>query len=347
MSAFLYEMNTGSVLYEKNADERRLIASLTKIMTALVVLERTDPEEKVCVRPEWTDVEGSRMGLVPGETLTVRDLLYGLLLDSGNDAALALAGYCAGSAGAFAGLMNEKAAELGLSSTRFENPHGLDGPEQYSTARDLAALAAAAMSNADFAAIVGMRSASVGGRRLVNHNKLLDMFEGCVGVKTGYTDAAGRTLVSCVEREGMRLVCVTLCDGNDWNDHMALCGWALDSFEAVSPLEAVALPTMPVISGEETAVALFPERTCRVLCPKGSEVSVSLERESFIYAPVHRGEAAGKARVFVNGEEADCVPLVCAADVALDRAIPLTAWEKIKWAWYLVNRNTPYFYPMM
>ncbi len=340
-------MNTGSVLYEKNADERRLIASLTKIMTALVVLERTDPEEKVCVRPEWTDVEGSRMGLVLGETLTVRDLLYGLLLESGNDAALALAGHCAGSAGAFAGLMNGNAAELGLSSTRFENPHGLDGAEQYSSARDLAALTAAAMSNETFAAIVGTRSAVVGGRTLLNHNKLLDMYEGCVGVKTGYTDAAGRTLVSCVEREGMRLICVTLCEGNDWNDHMALCVWALDSFELAEPLRALAVPAMPVISGEQTSVALVPERSCRVLCPRGSEVSVSLERGSFIYAPVKRGETAGKARVFVNGEEADCVPLVCACEVALDRDVPLTAWEKIKWAWYLANRNTPYSYPIM
>ncbi|MBR5708910.1 MAG: D-alanyl-D-alanine carboxypeptidase, partial [Oscillospiraceae bacterium] len=139
-SAFLYEANTGTVLYEKNADEKRLIASLTKIMTALVVLERTDPDEEVRVRAEWTDVEGSKMGLVPGETLTVRDLLYGLLLASGNDAALALACHTAGSIEAFAALMNEKAAELGLRSTSFENPHGLDGPAQYSTARDMAAL---------------------------------------------------------------------------------------------------------------------------------------------------------------------------------------------------------------
>ncbi|MBO6010873.1 MAG: D-alanyl-D-alanine carboxypeptidase [Oscillospiraceae bacterium] len=335
------------MLYEKNADEKRLIASLTKIMTALVVLERTDPEETVCVRPEWTDVEGSKMGLVPGETLTVGDLLKGVLLSSGNDAALALAEHCAGSAGAFAEMMNEQAAELGLDSTRFENPHGLDGPEQYSTARDLAALAAAAMSNADFAAIVGMRSASAAGRTLVNHNKLLDMLEGCVGVKTGYTDAAGRTLVSCVEREGMRLICVTLCDGNDWNDHIALCGWALDSFEAVSPLEALAISPMPVISGEAADVALVPERPCRLLCPKGAELEVRIEKEKFIYAPVLRGEPAGKARVYVGEVEADCVPLVCASGVALDRAIPLTAWEKIKWAWYLVHRHTPYIYPMM
>ena len=340
-------MNTGSVLYEKNADEKRLIASLTKIMTALVVLERTDPEETVCVRPEWTDVEGSKMGLIPGQTLTVRDLLYGLLLASGNDAALALAEHCAGSVAAFAAMMNDKADELGLYSTRFENPHGLDGTEQYSTARDLAALSAAAMSNADFAAIAGTRSAAVGGRMLVNHNKLLDMCPGCTGVKTGYTDAAGRTLVSCVEREGMRLICVTLCDGNDWNDHMALCGWALESFEASDPLGSLAMPVMPVISGEAGTVALVPERPCGVLCLRDSEISVRFEKESFIYAPVRRGEAAGKARIFVNGVEADCVPLICSADVALDSAIPLTAWEKIKWAWYLVNRNTPYVYPMM
>ena len=109
----------------------------------------------------------------------------------------------------------------------------------------------------------------------------------------------------------------------------------------------LALSPMPVISGEAADVALVPERPCRLLCPKGAELEVRIEKEKFIYAPVLRGEPAGKARVYVGEVEADCVPLVCASGVALDRAIPLTAWEKIKWAWYLVNRHTPYIYPMM
>ena len=335
------------MLYEKNADEKRLIASLTKIMTALVVLERTNPDEPVAVRAEWTDVEGSKMGLVPGETLTVRDLLYGLLLASGNDAALALACYTAGSVEAFAELMNEKAAELGLRSTSFENPHGLDGPAQYSTARDVAALAAAAMSNAEFAAIAGTRAAQVAGRTLVNHNKLLDTLDGAVGVKTGYTDAAGRTLVSCVEREGMRLICVTLRDADDWNDHAALCEWALGTYAVSDPLAGASYPE-PIISGEAAGVALVPARKSPVLAPKGAEIEVRVEKEKFIYAPVTRGEPAGKARVFVDGVETDCVELVCASDVALDRAVPLTAWEKIKWAWYFANKHAaPYVFPLM
>ncbi len=342
-------MNTGSVLYEKNADEKRLIASLTKIMTALVALENADPDREVTVDPAWTDVEGSKMGLVPGETMTVRDLLYGLLLPSGNDAALALADICAGNTEAFAALMNEKAAALGMTSTSFENPHGLDGDAQYSTARDMAALTAAAMKIPEFAAIVSAPTADVCGRTLSNHNKLLGSFEGTVGVKTGYTDAAGRTLVSCVEREGMKLVCVTLCDPDDWNDHKALCTWAFDTYDVSDVLASAELPELPVISGTEDCVRLCPARPSLMLTESGSEVTVLFDTESFIYAPASAGETIGCARIFVNGEQTDEVTLLCAGDVPLDSTIPLTAWEKLKWAWYLMNKNTGYagFYSIM
>lgn len=342
-------MNTGSVLCEKNADEKRLIASLTKVMTALVALENADPDEVITIEPAWANVEGSKMGIVPGETMTVRDLLYGLLLSSGNDAALALADICAGSTESFAALMNEKAAELGMTSTCFENPHGLDGENQYSTARDMAALTAAAMKDPDFAAIVSTRSANVCGRALTNHNKLLNMYAGTLGVKTGYTDAAGRTLISCVEREGMKLICVTLCDPDDWNDHMALCSWAFDAYD-VSDALAVSEPLkVPVISGIADSVALRAARPSYILSEAGSNIRVEYDTERFIYAPAAEGGKAGMARVYVNGEQTDEVALVYAENVPLDRTIPLTAWEKIKWAWYLMNKNTGYagFYSIM
>lgn len=161
------------------------------------------------------------MYLKPGETVTVEELLYGLMLCSGNDAALALAD-CCGGLEEFVQAMNDKAAELGMQDTSFANPNGLDDEDHYSTARDMAVLAAYAAQNPTFRRICSTRTATVGSRTMTNHNKLLSQVEGCIGMKTGYTKAAGRTLVSCAQRDGCRLVAVTLCDGNDWADHKSL-----------------------------------------------------------------------------------------------------------------------------
>ena len=219
-AAVLMDADMGQVLYEKNGDRQMLIASTTKIMTALVVLEHAAPDDVITVTPDHM-VEGSSMYLKAGETVRVEELLYGLLLCSGNDAALALT-ECAGGLTPFVALMNEKAAALGMARTSFANPNGLDADGHYSTARDMAVLAAAAMENPTFRRICSSRSVTIGQRTMENHNRLLRQMEGCIGLKTGYTQAAGRTLVSCTEREGCRLVAVTLQDGNDWADHAAL-----------------------------------------------------------------------------------------------------------------------------
>ena len=219
-SAVLMDADSGALFYEKDAGRRMGIASTTKIMTALVVLEHTALTDTVTVTAAHM-VEGSSMYLKPGETVTVEELLYGLLLCSGNDAALALAD-CCGGLECFVQAMNDMAAALGMTDTSFANPNGLDQEGHYSTARDMAVLAAYAMEYPTFRRICSTRTATVGGRTMTNHNKLLTQLEGCIGVKTGYTKASGRTLVSCVERGGRRLVAVTLCDGNDWADHKAL-----------------------------------------------------------------------------------------------------------------------------
>ena len=219
-AAVLMDADMGQVLYEKNGDRQMLIASTTKIMTALVVLEHAAPDDVITVTPDHM-AEGSSMYLRAGETVRVEELLYGLLLCSGNDAALALT-ECAGGLTPFVALMNEKAAALGMARTSFANPNGLDADGHYSTARDMAVLAAAAVENPTFRRICSSRSVTIGQRTMENHNRLLRQMEGCVGLKTGYTQAAGRTLVSCTEREGCRLVAVTLQDGNDWADHAAL-----------------------------------------------------------------------------------------------------------------------------
>ena len=218
-SAILMHADSGRVLYEKNADEHMLIASTTKIMTAIVVLEHCALDELVEADERSAGIEGSSMYLKAGESYTVEDLLYGLMLASGNDAASALALHVADSLEDFAALMNEKAAALGMTESSFKNPHGLDEEGHYSTARDMAKLAAYCMENPDFARIAGAVSHTVGEQTYVNHNRLLREYDGCLGLKTGYTMAAGRTLVTCAERDGARYVCVTLNDPDDWDDH--------------------------------------------------------------------------------------------------------------------------------
>lgn len=220
-AAVLMDAGTGEVLYAHNADRQMLIASTTKIMTALVALEQGQLQKEVTVQQHHM-VEGSSMYLKPGETVTREELLYGLMLCSGNDAALALAEDCCGSVDAFVEQMNRKAAQLGMSDTSFANPNGLDDDTHFSTAHDMACLAACAVQDPAFVRICSTVQARVGGRTMSNHNRLLREIDGCVGLKTGYTQAAGRTLVSCVKRDGRTLVAVTLCDGNDWADHKAL-----------------------------------------------------------------------------------------------------------------------------
>ena len=233
-AAVLMDADSGRLLYEKNGEKRMLIASTTKLMTALVALEQGGLQQEITVTGGHM-AEGSSMYLRPGEKLTLEMLLYGLLLSSGNDAALAVT-ECMGGAVPFVARMNEKAAELGMENTHFTNPNGLDDEAHYSTAEDMAKLAAAAMDDPVLRRVASTRTARIGGRTLTNHNKLLSRVEGCVGLKTGYTRAAGRTLVSCAERDGVRLVAVTLQDGDDWNDHASLYE---QGFRVLRPVKAV------------------------------------------------------------------------------------------------------------
>ena len=233
-AAVLMDADSGRLLYEKNGEKRMLIASTTKLMTALVALEQGGLQQEITVTGGHM-AEGSSMYLRPGEKLTLETLLYGLLLSSGNDAALAVT-ECMGGAVPFVARMNEKAAELGMENTHFANPNGLDDEAHYSTAEDMAKLAAAAMDDPVLRRVASTRTARIGGRTLTNHNKLLSRVEGCVGLKTGYTRAAGRTLVSCAERDEVRLVAVTLQDGDDWNDHASLYE---QGFRVLRPVKAV------------------------------------------------------------------------------------------------------------
>ena len=263
--AVLMDADTGSVLFEQNADERALIASTTKIMTALTVLRLCDPDETVTIPPEATGIEGTSIYLTAGEKLTVRDLLYGLLLSSGNDAAVALAIHAGGSVSAFVAEMNAEAEALRLEHTHFENPSGLDGERHFSTARDMAALTAKALKNPIFSEIVATKTYTVGERRFQNHNRLLWTLDGALGVKTGYTLAAGRTLVSAAQRNGRTLIAVTLRDRDDWNDHTALYEYGFGLYglqpvyeknEEVTRLPLANGQTATLLAGETVLLSL-------------------------------------------------------------------------------------------
>ena len=329
-SAILLDAQTGRVLYEKQADKQSLIASTTKIMTALVVCEQTNVLDRVRIPQEAVRIEGSSMYLKAGEVMTVQELLYGLMLHSGNDAAVALAIYCGGTVEGFAELMNDKAHRLGMDDTHFVNPNGLDAPGHYSTARDMAKLAAYAMNNPIFAQTVSTKTVKAANRTLTNHNKLLWSLEGAEGVKTGYTKAAGRILVSSCSRQGRRLIAVTMNDRNDWQDHKRLME---DGFTNYSVRQLVTagecLGTAQVISGEEETVQLLAAADFSYALASGEEPEIVLSKPGFVYAPVERAQEAGFAYVCLNGKTVGKIPVVYGQTVEMKEYKKPSLWEKL------------------
>lgn len=317
--AIVLDGQTGRVLYEKDADSQSLIASTTKIMTALIICEQCNVLDRMRIPKEAVGIEGSSMYLQEGEVLTLQELLYGMMLRSGNDAATALAIYCGGTVEGFAQLMNDKAASLGMENTHFANPHGLDAPEHYSTARDLAKLAAYALKNPIFAQTVSTKSVKAGNRQLTNHNKLLWRLEGANGVKTGYTKAAGRILVSGALRNGRQLVAVTIDAGDDWNDHISLLE---DGFSRFHPVELVGkhqiLGKVSVAGGTAGEVPLIAAESFVYALSEGEQVSIELPGPGFVYAPVAERQLAGFAHIQVDGSPVGKVALYYGQTVELE-----------------------------
>lgn len=342
-AAILMHADSGRVLYEKNADEHMLIASTTKIMTAIVVLEHCELDDLVEVDSRSAGIEGSSMYLKAGESYTVEDLLYGLLLVSGNDAASALALHVADSMEEFAELMNAKAAELGMTESSFKNAHGLDEEGHYSTARDMAKLAAYCMGNEDFARIAGTVSHTVGEQTLVNHNRLLREYDGCLGLKTGYTMAAGRTLVTCAERDGARYVCVTLNDPDDWDDHKALYDWAFANYSFAEVIPAGLSYEVPLISGAEMTAPAETEGAAYALIQNGESYDMELELPAFAFAPISEGDRAGRAVACSDGQEIASVRIVYSEDVEVDRELKLTPGERFLRFWVLTRLSAPFY----
>ncbi len=299
-SAIVIEASTGRVVYESNPDARRSPASTTKIMTALVALESGDTSREIEVSPEAVGVEGSSVYLEAGEKVTLDALIRALLLESANDAAAAIAIAVSGSIDAFAVKMNEKAAELGLESTHFTNPHGLYDENHYTTARELAILASKALENDAFREIVSTYrdSVEIGGesRFLLNHNKLLKLYDGAIGVKTGYTKKSGRCLVSAAERDGLRLIAVTLGAPDDWNDHAKMLDLGFETLERrelIRPGESVFI--QPCIGSEggdcllanRDGLSVVVERTTPEIVPR-------VELVRYFWAPLTKGKVVGR-----------------------------------------------------
>ena len=331
----LYCTDNASVLLSDSADEKLPMASTTKIMTTLITLEHASMDNKIVEFTDDMTAEGSSMYLKVGEKVMLYDLAVGMMMQSGNDAANAAAIAIAGSIEDFAVLMNEKAAEIGMTHTHFVTPSGLDDDDHYSTAHDMALLMAYALQNEDFAEITSQTQMSVDfiepqGKRVTypNHNKLLRICDSCIGGKTGYTDMAGRCLVSAAKKDGMTLIAVTLDDHDDWQDHIALYDWGFDRYTAITP--ELDLPEMDVVGGAEDSVDLYMDAK-PLIVPKdrADDVRTRLYLPSFAYAPVESGEEAGRIICTLDGDEIGSVSVKYNGNIAYDSR-PRSLWEWLK-----------------
>ncbi len=316
-SAVLYEPESGRFLYEKQADKPRAMASTTKLMTALVAAEILPLEREVTIPEQAVYVEGTALGLRGGDAITVNDLMIGMLLSSGNDAANALALLCSGSLPAFSKRMNEKAKMLGMTNSYFVTPSGLDEGEHASTARDMALLGAAVLKVPALAQICAMQKATVrfgNPKRAVtikNHNRLLSLYPETIGLKTGFTKKAGRCLVSAAKRDGVTLVAVTLQAPDDWNDHIALFEYGFSKVSAVEP----SLPILPLLSvaggeGDKVSLAVNSPKPMVLLNEERKKLSVSLNLPAFVWAPVSSGQTVGTVVYQMNGQVVQTIPII-------------------------------------
>ena len=322
-TAIMIEADSGEVLYEKNADEKAYPASITKIMTAFLAIENGALDKKVKVSDKAAGVEGSSIYLEPGERISLRDLVYGLMLRSGNDAAVAIAEEIGGSKNHFVMMMNKRARELGAYNTHFANPNGLHNPEHYTTARDMAYIAEAAMKNPEFKKVVAAKSwiTDRGEGKynyFYNKNKVIYQYDGGTGIKIGYTKAAGRTLVASSERCGMELICVVM-NAPDWfRDTYKLMDYAYSQYETVKIVTAEEPIKAVRIRGGSKSFALIGSKQ-DILCPvkKGSsdDISIVYVLPQHQKAPINRWQEAGHLKIYVNGKYLFSRPLQYLEDI--------------------------------
>ena len=342
-SAVVLTADTGTVLFEKDGHTPRPVASTTKIMTALLALEAAQEQGDplVDITQEMVAVEGSSMGLQAGDSISLTGLAAGMLLASGNDAANAAALYLDGSLESFAARMNQRAAALGMEDTHFVTPSGLDGEDaqglgHLSTAYDMALLARAALEDQAFRQLCSSPSLAVEFAEPVkrvtytNHNKLLTQYQGCVGVKTGFTKEAGRCLVSAAERDGALLIAVTLNAPNDWQDHTALLDYGFSQVEPYQLAGGDVRLTVPVVGSPVEVMSLRGSNGGEVTLPlgQGAQVERVVHAPKFLYAPVESGEQVGEICWYLEGQLLGSAPLTAAGAAPLQEKAP-SLWERL------------------
>jgi D-alanyl-D-alanine carboxypeptidase (penicillin-binding protein 5/6) len=300
--AALIEQASGRLLYGKNENMQLPMASTTKIMTGLLAVESGKLDNIYTVPPEALFVEGSSIGLLPDEKITLGDLTYGLMLESGNDAANAIAILLGGSISGFVDMMNKKAQSIGLTNTHFQTPSGLDAKGHYTTALDLARLGAHAMNNKIFAQVVSTQKIRISyngtknARVLYNHNKLLSNCDGAIGIKTGFTKKCGRCLVSCAKRDGVWLVVCTLNDPNDWSDHKKLLDLGFSKLTSQKLITTPINLNANVVGGTANNVTLKYDVNVNAALQEGeiNRVKMQIQLPRFIYAPIKKDQKLGQ-----------------------------------------------------
>ena len=335
-SAIVVNADDGRVIYAKNEHERLPIASTTKIMTSLLTLEASEVDNRVItVTPDMIRVQGSSMGLRVGDRLTLHDLAVGMLMVSGNDAANTAAFCVGGTIENFASMMNAKAASLGMKDSHFITPSGLDDSEHYSSAYDLSRLTCAALQNMQFAKIVCCKSMQIHfinpdvTNYYGNHNRLLSMYQYCTGVKTGFTKKSGRCLVSSAEKNGVRLIAVTLNDPNDWKDHESLLDYGFTQLVSHGVDDSAYHVTIPIVGGVQGNVQVAGSAGENMVIGAGDQVNRTVELPQFVYAPVKKDQVLGRVCYVCAGKVVAQTELVAAEDVP--QAPKQKPWFVILW----------------
>ncbi len=321
-SAVLLCINNGKVLFSKNENVKLSMASTTKILTSLIALEEATPDREIVVTDEMVSVEGTSMGLIAGDSVSLIDLVYGMMLQSGNDAANTVAYVIGNNPEEFAKIMNKRATEIGMNNSNFVTASGLDDKNHYSTAYDMALLASECIKNPEFRYICSRKSARLTygnppyTRTLTNHNRLLWRYSDCIGIKTGFTKKSGRCLVSASERNGIILVAVTLNAGDDWNDHISMFEYG---FSVCKPLTIGCKTqnlTLRICGGTDNSIPLKLSREC--IISEDQICHYRLNIKPFEYAPVKKGELVGTAVFISENGVIDEVPVI--TDGSCERA---------------------------
>ena len=324
----LFCADNGKILNSKNENKKMKPASTTKLMTSLIALEESASNDKQVKFTEEMIAEGSSMYLKTGEVVKLSDLATGMMMASGNDAANATAISVSGSIEKFSDRMNERAKLIGMENTNFVTPSGLDDENHYSTAYDMALLMSYALENEDFAKLTSQKSAEVSfiepsskKTTYSNHNRLLSMYEYCTGGKTGYTMSAGRCLVSSAKKDGLTLICVTLNDRNDWQDHIDLYNYGFERYACYQSDDSNFCVDIPCVGGVEDKTTVVGEKDISIVLSTEdkSKVERKIYIDSFLYAPIEKNSKVGKIEYSIDGKVISSVNLLSSEEVNIKK----------------------------